>query len=390
MKILKLLIGLLLLVSCDKPEPVELKTYEPHQLHGRITSNKTLSKDTIWELHNRVSVSEGATLTIEPGTLIKAAPGTGSSASTLIIAKGSKIMALGTKEEPIIFTSMSEVSVGTRGMWGGVIILGKATGSFTGNVTEFQIDGIPASDQIGLYGGNNDDDNSGIFKYVSIRHGGAEIGEGNEINGLTLGAVGRGTVIDNIEVVDNVDDGIEFFGGTVNATNLLVWGQGDDGIDIDQGYAGTISNATVVLTEVSDHALEIDGPEGSNTGSFTLDSITVVGATENCNALGVDGEVADFRKGATGICSNVLVQGFALGKDVELDNIADATSYTNGDLRFINWEVKHDCNMTLINMFKDCSNTSTFTQDASNFASITTNPTVGSNMDLQWTYYLNR
>jgi hypothetical protein len=390
MKILKLLIGLLLLVSCDKPEPIELNTYEPHELRGRIKTDKTLSKDTIWELHNRVSVVDGAILTIKPGTLIKAAPGTGSNASTLIIAKGSKIMALGTKEEPIIFTSMEEVPLGVRGMWGGVIILGEATGSFTGNVTEFQIDGIPASDQIGLYGGNNDNDNSGIFKYVSIRHGGAEIGEGNEINGLTLGAVGRGTIIDNIEVVDNVDDGIEFFGGTVNATNLLVWGQGDDGIDIDQGYAGTISNATVILTDVSDHALEIDGPEGSNTGSFTLDSITVVGATENCNALGVDGEVTDFRKGATGICSNVLVQGFALGKDVELDNIADATSYTNGDLKFINWEVEQGCNITLIDIFKDKSNTSTFTQDASNFASITTNPTVGSNMDLQWTYYLNR
>ena len=386
---MNLLIGILLLVSCDKPEPIELNTYEPHELRGRITTDKTLSKDTIWELHNRVSVVDGAILTIEPGTLIKGAPGTGSNASTLIITKGSKIMALGTKEEPIIFTSMEEVPVGVRGMWGGVIILGEATGSFTGNVIEYQIEGIPASDKDGLYGGNNDDDNSGIFKYVSIRHGGADIGEGNEINGLTLGAVGRGTVIDNIEVVGNVDDGIEFFGGTVNATNLLVWGQGDDGIDIDQGYAGTISNATVILTEVSDHALEIDGPEGSNTGSFTLDSITVIGATENCNALGVDGEVADFRKGATGICSNVLVQGFALGKDVELDNVADATSYTNGDLSFINWEVEQGCNITLIDMFKDKSNTSTFTQDASNFASITTNPTVGSNMDISWTYYLN-
>ena len=389
MRIINLLIGILLLVSCDKPEPIELNTCKPYELRGRITTDKTLSKDTIWELHNRVSVVDGATLTIEPGTLIKAAPGTGSSASTLVIAKGSKIMALGTKEEPIIFTSMEEVPVGVRGMWGGVIILGEATGSFTGNVIEYQIEGIPASDKDGLYGGNNDYDDSGIFKYVSIQHGGADIGEGNEINGLTLGAVGRGTVIDNIEVVDNVDDGIEFFGGTVNATNLLVWGQGDDGIDIDQGYAGTISNATVILTEVSDHALEIDGPEGSNTGSFMLDGVTIIGATENCDALGVDGEVADFRKGATGICSNVLVQGFALGKDVELDNVADATSYTNGDLRFINWEVEQGCNITLIDMFKDKSNTSTFTQDASNFASITTNPIVGSNMDISWTYYLN-
>lgn len=389
MKILKLLIGILLLVSCNKPEPIELKTYEPHQLNGRITNDKTLSKDTIWELHNRVSVVDGAVLTIEPGTLIKAALGTGSSASTLIIAKGSKIMALGTKEEPIIFTSINECPIGTKGMWGGIIILGKAVGSFTGNVDEFQIEGIPASDLSGRYGGNDNNDNSGVFQYVSIRHGGADIGAGNEINGLTLGAVGRGTVIDNVEVVDNVDDGIEFFGGTVNATNLLVWGQGDDGLDIDQGYSGTISNAMIVLTQASDHALEIDGPEGTNAGSFMIDGVTVIGATENCSAIGVDGEIADFRKGATGICSNILVQDFALEKDVELDNVADAINYDNGTLNFINWEVITNCGATISDIFKDMSNTTTFTQDAINFASIVTNPTVGCTSDFEWTYYSN-
>lgn len=385
----KLLIALLLLGSCTKPEPIQIKTYEPHQLSGRITSDKTLSKDTIWELHNRVSVVNGATLTIEPGTVIKAAPGSGSNASTLIITTGSKIMALGTKEEPIIFTSLQEAPVGARGLWGGVIILGEATGSFSGNVDKCQIDGIPASDLAGLYGGNNNNDNSGIFQYVSIRHGGTEIGEGNEINGLTLGCVGDGTIIDNIEVMDNVDDGIEFFGGTVNATNLLIWGQGDDGLDIDQGFAGTISNAMIVLTKVSDHALEIDGPEGANLGSFTLDGVTIVGAIDSCNALGVDGEIADFRKGATGICNNILVQDFALGKDVELDNVADATNYANGTLNFVNWEVITNCGVTISDIFKDRSNTTTFTQDASNFASIVTNPTVGCTNDFEWTYYKN-
>ena len=93
---------------------------------------------------------------------------------------------------------------------------------FAGNVTEFQIEGIPASDANGLYGGNDATDNSGTITYVSIRHGGGEIGEGNEINGLTLAGVGSATTINNIEVVANVDDGIEFFGGTVNASNLLV------------------------------------------------------------------------------------------------------------------------------------------------------------------------
>ena len=242
-----------------------------------ITSDKTLSNDTIWTLQRRVAVESGVTLTIEPGTIIKAVAGTGANASSLIIAKGAKIMAQGTPAQPIIFTAESDnIQIGetygsslnpnVRGLWGGIIILGNAPGSFTGNVESFQIDGIPASDINGLYGGTDPNDNSGILSYVSIRHGGAEIGEGNEINGLTLGCIGNGTIINNVEVVANVDDGIEFFGGTVNADHLLVYAQGDDGIDIDQGYSGRISNSLVALTVASDHALEIDGPEGQMAG----------------------------------------------------------------------------------------------------------------------------
>ena len=95
------------------------------------------------------------------------------------------------------------------------------------------------------------------MNYVSIRHGGTSIGDGNEINGLTLGAVGTGTSISNIEVVANVDDGIERFGGSVNVSNAIVWACGDDALDIDEAYSGTISNAVAILGNVSDHALEI-------------------------------------------------------------------------------------------------------------------------------------
>jgi len=131
-------------------------------------------------------------------------------------------------------------------LWGGILILGNAKGSFAGGVTEVQIEGIPASDTNGLYGGSNDADNSGVLKYISIRHGGANIGEGNEINGLTLGGVGSGTVIENIEVVANQDDGIEWFGGTVSVKNALVWNSGDDAVDTDQAWAGTLDNFIVI------------------------------------------------------------------------------------------------------------------------------------------------
>ncbi|MBT7654975.1 MAG: hypothetical protein HN562_07560, partial [Flavobacteriaceae bacterium] len=293
LKFLPILLALMIIVSCSDQEPiieyvtvtemvvetitetveVEKNQYSDSTLEGNITSNLTLDASKMWLLKGRVSVVAGVTLTIPAGTIIKASAGTGADASTLIIARGAKIEASGTEEAPIVMTSISDnieiggtypingpsLSVESRGLWGGLIILGNAPASFSGDVSELQIEGIPTSDLNGLYGGIDSSDSSGSIQYFSIRHGGAEIGEGNEINGLTLGGVGSETIINHIEVIANVDDGIEFFGGSVNASNLSVWGQGDDAIDIDQGYSGTIDGVLVILTSASDHGLEIDG-----------------------------------------------------------------------------------------------------------------------------------
>ncbi len=323
----------------DDPDPVN------NVLTGEITSDFTLTSDIIWELSGRVTVTSGATLTIEPGTIIKALPGTGANASTLIIARGAKINAVGTAAEPIIFTSIADnIGVGQtagsnltendRGLWGGLLVLGKARASLSGDAVENQIEGIPASDSNGLYGGTNDADNSGMLSFISIRHGGALIGEGNEINGLTLGAVGSGTMISNIEVVANVDDGIEWFGGAVNCSNLLVWAQGDDGLDIDEAYSGTINNAAVVLGDISDHGLEIDGPAGSLEGQFTINNLTMFG---NMNTEG--GEYADYRDNAMGNTQNVYATGFKASSDVELDNNGVAQQFLDGKLTFSNWVI---------------------------------------------------
>lgn len=317
-----------------------------------IVVSEDVSSDTTWEskyiynLDGRIRVSPGATLTIEAGTLIKANAGTGTNASVLIVSRGSTLVADGTATDPIIFTSVADnieygSTAGTnlgpndRGLWGGLIILGSAPVSLAGDATEGQIEGIPASDTSGLYGGDDPEDGDGtIVRYVSIRHGGALIGEGNEINGLTLGGVGSGAVIDHVEVVANVDDGVEFFGGTVSPSNLFVWAQGDDGLDIDQAYSGTITNSMVVLGDASDHALEIDGPEGSLEGSFTLDGITLVG-----NSTTSGGEYADYRSNPMGATNNIYAYGFPAGKDIELDNNAVTANYNNGILTFSNWEV---------------------------------------------------
>ena len=312
---------------------------------GVLASDEKWTSNNIYQLTGKVVVEDGFTLEIEPGTIIKGERGTGSLASALIIARGGTILAEGTPEKPIIFTSIDDnITVGQNagtnltvddiGLWGGVLILGYAPGSFRGDVKEVQIEGIPAGDTFGLYGGDDPEDNSGIFKYVSIRHGGALIGEGNEINGLTLGSVGNKTVIDNVEVVANFDDGVEFFGGTVNASNLLVWAQGDDGLDIDQAYAGTVSNSVVILGITSDHALEIDGPEGALEGAFTLNNLTLIG-----NGSTPGGEYADYRSLAMGATNNVYAYDFKDNSDVELDNNGVSQNFLDGKLTFAGWEI---------------------------------------------------
>lgn len=339
--------AIMLVVSCKKDDPITPNQPDPvnTRISGQITSDKTLTNDSIWTLDGRVTVTSGATLTIEKGTIIKALDGTGANASTLIIARGGKIMANGTPEQPIIFTSIADnIEVGQRfgsnldendrGLWGGIIVLGKAKISVAGNAKETQIEGIPASDTNGLYGGDDDNDNSGILNYVSIRHGGTSIGEGNEINGLTMGGVGAGTTISNVEIVGTLDDGFEWFGGSVNASNLLTWAQGDDGLDVDQAYSGTVSNSVVILGDISDHAMEIDGGEGSLQRGFVFENITLIG-----NSLTKNGEYADLRDKAEGTFRNIYATGFKTDSDVELDNNAVAQNFLDGKIVFQNWVI---------------------------------------------------
>ena len=362
---------------------------------GEISESTTWTNNNIYVLNQKVVVSSGVVSTIQAGTIIKGTEGTGSLASALIIAKGGKLNAVGTSTSPIIFTSINDnIAIGqtagtnlnetNSGLWGGLIVLGDAPCSFSGDVETLQIEGIPADDTFGLYGGNNATDNSGVYQYISIRHGGALIGEGNEINGLTLGGVGSGTVIENIEVVGNVDDGIEFFGGTVNASNLLVWAQGDDALDIDQAYSGTINNAVVVLGTNSDHAFEIDGPEGSATGSFSLTNVTIIG-----NQITEDGEYADYRSNAMGSTENIYAYGFKSSSDIELDNDGVATNYNNGLLSFGTWEIVVPTGVeNASDVFVNKASTVTVTDFGSTATAISQGAnTVGATTSLlNWTY----
>ena len=314
-----LMLASMVFVSACSEDPVDT-TPEPTSSDNVVVSGTvsgTWTANKIYELAGKVVVDNGATLTIEAGTIIKGRTGTGSLASALIVARGGKLMAEGTADKPIIFTSvLDNINVGEktgtnmdendRESWGGLIILGKAPISAEDGDTEAHIEGIPADDAFGTFGGSDATDNSGVITYVSIRHGGALIGEGNEINGLTLGGVGSGTVIDHVEIVANLDDGIECFGGTVNITNALVAFQGDDGVDLDMNYAGTFDNFVVIHGGDTDEGLEIDGPEGSThtTGLFTLKNGTI-------RSVDGAGSSGDFKSKAQGTVMDCVFSGYS-------------------------------------------------------------------------------
>ena len=324
-------IAAVVFTSCKTTEPVENKD---KVVTGLITEDTYWYADTAYEMAGKVVVEDGATLFIEAGTTIQARDGQGSVSTALIIAQGGKIEAVGTPQAPIVFTSIydqGQLDESDQGLWGGIVILGKAP--ISAYATPSLIEGIPANVGYGEYGGTDATDNSGVLKYISIRHAGTLLGDGNELNGLTLGGVGSGTVIDNIEVVGNLDDGIEFFGGCVDASNLLVWAQGDDAFDIDQAYAGTISNFVNVEGADSDHALEIDGPEGNYSDTFIM---------ENGILISTDSVEVHIRDGAEGVVSfegaaNVVADSgtnvtVTILQDVVMPDFSWTFTYSKGKL----------------------------------------------------------
>ncbi|PHR69410.1 MAG: hypothetical protein COA67_10580 [Lutibacter sp.] len=306
-----LVLGVILIAftscSSESDDPIILSTSETKT--GALTTSETWTADRVYELEGKVIVPSGITLTIQAGTIIKGRQGDGLNASALIVARGGKIMAQGTEMAPIIFTTiLDNIEVGQKTgtnldeadvqKWGGIIVLGNARVSVKIGDTEGQIEGIPADATYGTYGGTNDADNSGVITYVSIRHGGISIGDGNEINGLTLGGVGNGTTINYVEVVANLDDGIECFGGSVNINHALVAYQQDDAFDVDQNFSGSFKNSMVVYDNTGDEFLEIDGPENSThtDGLFTIKNCTFVSKTN-------DGSV-DLKSKAQGLIKN--------------------------------------------------------------------------------------
>lgn len=347
-----LILTLFFTMSCNKNEEVTNPSNDTEYVvngdivtvtdHGKGTGTITWTSDRNWILNGFVFVNEGQTLTIDPGTVIKGKPGEGENASALIIARGGKIIAEGTKDKPIIFTAEADdlngsVAVLDRGLWGGVIILGH--GILNTIPDKMNIEGIPTTEPRGEYGGTNNNDNSGILKYISIRHGGTNIGADNEINGLTLGGVGNSTTIEYIEVISNNDDGYEWFGGAVECKYLISAYCKDDAFDWDQGFQGKGQFWLAVQhPTLGDRLGELDGaddPEdGMPYGGASVYNATFIGS-------GLDGKkTVTFRANGGGEFYNSIFVNQKKGVDVEMkENLNAESSYKrliDGDLKFEN------------------------------------------------------
>ena len=299
------------------------------------TSNKTYILDGL------VFVNDGQTLIIDPGTIIQAKTGQGDKASALIIARGGKIIAEGTPDKPIIFTVEDDdlegsIPIKAKGLWGGLIILGNAQLNTEAN--EASIEGIPFSEPRGVYGGFDDADNSGILKYVSIRHGGTNIGEGNEINGLTLGGVGNETTIDYVEIISNKDDGIEFFGGNVNCKHIAVIFCGDDCFDFDNGYRG-LGQFWLAIQDPNEGDLisEHDGGSSPITG-MPLSIPKIFNATFIGRGSSITNHTIAFRENAGGFYANSIIINQGSGIEIEYTENRDNsyTQFLNNNLEIRN------------------------------------------------------
>jgi hypothetical protein len=377
--------------DCPEPEDDDTTTV----LSGTIIdSDTTWSNDAIYTMTEKVWVTNGATLTIEPGTIIKANSTTDAKdAVALIVTPGSKIDAEGTSSSPIIFTSSedditysngSSLTSATVGKWGGIVLIGKATCDHENEPATSVIEGVEVSETRAAYGSSfNDNDDSGVLKYVSIRHGGASVSSSSELNGLSLYGVGSKTTLDYIEVYANDDDGIEFFGGTVNLTHALVVHCSDDSFDWDQGFSGTGQYwCSIHNAGAGDKGFECDGGEGD----LSTNSVPTIG---NFTAIGEGTETAVHLKKSTGgqfyngiifnFDNGIYIDGI-VDTDVNIDGVivsgASSTAVydDNGDLTSASYVTSVDA--STLSSLSWSGGTADVIPDAADAATTVTNPVV--------------
>ncbi len=280
---------------------------------GTLTADLTLEANEEYVLTEALIVPDGITLTINPGVVVRASVG----ADVFVaVAQGGVINAEGTSSNPIVFTSNDATP--NPGDWGGLIVLGRAPiNSVAGGdaTSTSEIGGLP-------YGGNIANDNSGIIRYVRIEFSGGSASASSENNGFSFYGVGNGTTIEFIQAFEGLDDGVEFFGGTVNASNISVVGAQDDSVDWTEGFTGTLTDVYIEHRQAHDKGIEGDGFNtdiGNNASPVffsapTINNITIVGlGSTNEN------EAIRLRAGTRALFTNVLIEGFEEGFDLDGD-----------------------------------------------------------------------
>ena len=322
------LLAALAIVACSDDGATPAATPTPGSMTpttGPLAVRGTIGTDTTWTadrevlLEGAVFVAAGATLTIEPGTRIY---GSSATNGTLVVARGGHLLAVGTREAPIVMTSDQRDGDRARGDWGGLIINGAAPLNIPGGAAEGEGD-------TGEYGGDNPNDDSGVLRYVRVEFAGTEFSPDNELNGIAFQGVGNRTEVDYVQVHFNKDDGVEFFGGTVNAKHVVCTGIADDSFDWTDGWTG--KGQFWIAQQRGDDADQ--GIEADNNGENndltpvsdpTLFNLTLIGDPDTDQ-----GDESDIgillREGTRATIANSIVMGF---KDYGLD-VDNAATYRN-------------------------------------------------------------
>jgi hypothetical protein len=343
--------------TSDFSTAVEGRTLQPGRgaatISANITANRTLFADTTYRLSGFIQVLSGATLTIQPGTRIIgdfSVPG-----SSLFITRGARIVANGTAQNPIVFTSERAAGQRQPGDWGGLIIIGNARINRTGQVI-IEGTGTGTTNPPQVYsGGTNDADNSGVLRYVRNEWAGFATATDAELNSFTFAAVGSGTQMEYLQALGGLDDHFEWFGGTADAKYLVSYESGDDHFDMSEGFSGRLQYLVGLQTTVlaprpaagspsqDPQGIENDGcagagcPDGQNSTPFTLPVVanfTLVGPGSGVLPAG-GGIGMMIRRGTGGFYVNGIVAGWP-NAAIAIRDVATNTRLTEGNLLFRN------------------------------------------------------
>ena len=292
---------------------------------GEVASTQTWSNVNYYVLRGAVFVREGATLNIQPGTRIIGESG---SVGTLIVLRGGRINAVGTAQQPIVFTSDQPVGSRNRGDWGGLIINGRAPVNLEGGEGQGEGD-------TGVYGGSDPDDSSGTLRYVRVEFAGVEFSPDNELNGVAFQGVGRGTTVDYVQVHMNRDDALEWFGGTVDIKHAVASNAADDSFDWTFGWSGRAQFIAIHQRgDDADNAIEADNNEFNNhalpRSNPQIYNITMCGDPDRSEG-GESPRAANIRRGTALTLRNFLITGFkSTGLQFETSNTATTGQIDNG------------------------------------------------------------